>query len=95
MSAIGPGDFLECIEPLGMEPDTYVEGDQLRVGSVHLVRAASTVKEEPCVLLVGSRLWSRRRNNEGWFKLSRFRPFQGPEQESVKARRCQPAGAPT
>lgn len=95
MSAIGPGDFVICVEDASGRPDG-LPGPSPIVGRVYLVEEVVSgdwfADGEPAFVLFeikGNDVHGNR--SAFWFDI--FRPFQGPEQEPVKVSERVPAGA--
>lgn len=97
MSAIGPGDFVECINPSGRIPSVLRSDDPtlgLVRGVVYCVaRTLIHPFGSPAVLLVGQREYGELlpcgKRHYGW-SVQRFRPFHGPELEHLNHKADEP-----
>ncbi len=94
MSAIGPGDWVECVNntPLPDHSGVYLDAlRELRVGAIYQVRAFGL---GGTILLVGLQSGSERLGYappHGWM-VARFRPVYRPNQEIIESLK-QPAPA--
>lgn len=87
MSAIGPGDWVECIDASPSEEGRhFCEADQLVLGTVYCVSAAWVWRDSTPVILVGR---ERSEASEYWgvrcgYGVRRFRLIYRPKNDLIE-----------
>lgn len=94
MSAIGPGDWVECVDASGANNGGMFDGGFLVAGRVYQVRALSTLTGgAPGVKLVGQPDIHLKTGKRGSYSVTRFRPIYRPKADLIE-RLMQPIDEP-
>lgn len=94
MSAIGPGDFVECVDA----SPSLKTGERLSVGAIYQVREVlrgpgMSGRTENGVRLVGQRRCLNRQGVEYAWRADRFRPIYRPKSSLIEQLK-RPVGEP-